>query len=104
MSDGAGGTAMTSDPNDEGFRAYVVMWVQAIYGDEADHILTRIDEAEKRTVGPDEVIMLGFAGQVDAVWTCPEPRPETLRHRLHASTGGPAVYRRVGMITYLRNP
>jgi hypothetical protein len=95
---------MTTDPNDEGFRSYVVLWVQAIYGNEAAHILARIDDAEQRTVGRDEVILLGFAGQVDALWKCPEPRPETLHHGVLSPPSGPAEYRRVGVITYLRIP
>ena len=93
-----------TDPTDEGFRSYVVLWVQAIYRNDPDHMLARIDEAEQRSVGPDEVILLGFGGQVDAVWTCPEPRPETLHHGVLSSTGEPAEYRRVGVITYLRIP
>lgn len=95
---------MTNDPSDDGFRSYVVLWVQAIYRNDADHMLARIDAAEKRSVGPHEVILLGFGGQIDAVWNCPEPRPETLHHGVVTSSGEPAGYRRVGVITYLRIP
>jgi len=84
---------MTGDPNDPDFRAYVERWLTAIYNREAADILARIDEVEARTVGDNDVIMLGYDGQIDAIWACPEPRPEILHLPLRPSARSSSLSR-----------
>jgi hypothetical protein len=81
----------------------------------AKELLASIDEAQPIEVGDQHCILLGFEGNVDAVWAVPDPRPDVLlrplQERLTASVEpladyrGPrvALYQRVGEFTYQRD-
>lgn len=83
---------------------------------QAQEMFDRIDEeAQPVEVGPDQVVLLGYEGQVDCVWSVPS-RPEVLLRPLrqpmremldiHADPLRPtyrtAEYRRIGEFTYQR--
>lgn len=112
--------AMTEPSDDEELErllADLEEWCRRSYNEKADEILARIDEVEAQEIADGQVILLGLEGQVDGVWSVPEPLPFVLRRpiqeRLTALPydGDPTVpsmrtatYRRVGQFTYQREP
>jgi len=87
----------------------------ASFNARAEDILARLDEAQPVEVGDQGVVLLGFEGNIDAVWMVPEPRPHFLKRPLRqrpslARDYDPTVvsmpvaeYRRVGEFTYQRD-
>lgn len=91
--------------------------VRVAFNEKADEILSRVNEVEAQEIADGQVILLGSEGQVDGVWSVPDPLPDVLRRaipsRLTAAPydGDPtepalrtARYRRVGQFTYQREP
>lgn len=97
------------------FKEWLEEWLTASFNERATEILARIDEVEAQPIGDGQVILLGTEGQVDYVWSVPDPLPDTLRaaipSRPTAFVGDPtdvtvrtATYHRVGRFTYQREP
>jgi len=84
----------------------------ASFNARAEDILARIDEDQPVEVGDQGVVLLGYEGNVDAVWqvrTRPDVLLRPLRQRVTLAEPGPiwppmpvAKYRRVGEFTYQR--
>lgn len=90
----------------------------ASFNARAEDILARIDEAQPVEVGDQGVVLLGFEGNIDAVWQVREPRPYVLRRPLPQRLSAAMVvdpdptvlhplpvaeYRRIGEFTYQRD-
>lgn len=87
----------------------------ASFNARAEDILARLDEAQPVEVGDQGVVLLGFEGNIDAVWQVRDPRPivllRPLPQRLTVAIAEPgewapmpvAEYRRVGEFTYQRS-
>lgn len=82
-----------------------------------DAITQQFDEEPVRDLGPDDVVLLGFEGQIDAVMALPRkldrvrlPLRQSTRSMLAMYSAGPAAmeplptaeYDRVGELTYQR--
>lgn len=97
-------------------------WLQGFIGHldkrAVDEMEQRIDEDHSPTLDDDQVVLFGAEGQIDGIWTVPEPRPTTLRkpiplsiRQMMTDPDGSmtasiriADYDRIGPSTYQRRP